>query len=184
MVIVGKYAYVAAVVSHSLTIVDVSDPIHPRIVGSVQNSTQLHAATSVAVAGSYAYVTAYWGSALSVVNISDPASPRITGWVQDSLLNGSTSVAIRGSYAYVAAYHGAHGYSLLTVVNVSDPSNPIIAGTITSRSDREGGMTLVILKWVGISLAIGWGFSMCWALAFYAFKGKRQENPEESKEQC
>ncbi|CAE7900246.1 YIPF1 [Symbiodinium necroappetens] len=187
VVIVGKYAYVAAIVSHSLTIVDVSDPIHPRIVGSVQNSTQLRAATSVAVAGSYAYITAYWGSALTVVNISDPASPRITGWAQDSLLNGSTSVAIRGSYAYVTAYHGAHGYSLLTIVNISDPSNPIIAGTTTSRSDREGGLTLVILARVGIILAIGcgcYGLQMCWALTFSTLKLKRQENAEESKEQC
>ncbi|CAE7538660.1 YIPF1 [Symbiodinium sp. KB8] len=187
VVIVGKYAYVAAIVSHSLTIVDVSDPIHPRIVGSVQNSTQLRAAASVAVAGSYAYITAYWGSALTVVNISDPASPRITGWAQDSLLNGSTSVAIRGSYAYVAAYHGAHGYSLLTIVNISDPSNPIIAGTTTSRSDREGGLTLVILARVGIILAIGcgcYGLQMCWALTFSTLKLKRQENAEESKEQC
>ena len=85
----GSYAYVTGSGSHSLVVIDVSNPASPVIRGSVVSSSLMLHAGSVAVSGSYAYVTAAWSDSLVVIDVSNPASPVIRGSVvSSSLLDG------------------------------------------------------------------------------------------------
>ena len=72
--ITGKYAYVASVISDSLTIIDISDPNNPTETGVIVNgsgATALNGAISVYVSGKYAYVASSVSDSLSIIDISN-----------------------------------------------------------------------------------------------------------------
>ena len=95
----GSHAYVAAG-DGGLRVVDVSDPAHPREVGSCDTPGE---AWGVAVSGSYAYVAA-GDAGLRIVDVSDPAHPREVGSYDTP--GSAWDVAVSGSYAYVADRDG------------------------------------------------------------------------------
>ncbi|THB76460.1 MAG: hypothetical protein D3926_17355, partial [Desulfobacteraceae bacterium] len=103
--VAGKYAYVAADAEHSLTILDISDPENPVLVGEITDAVNLKGAGSVQVAGDYAYVAAYTADALTVVDVSDPHDPQYAGTLKASsvrLLDNPSCVFVSGQHAYVA----------------------------------------------------------------------------------
>jgi hypothetical protein len=125
---------------NSLTIVDISNPGSPGIVGNVHDSNRLFGAYGVAVSGHYAYI-AYQGllagqpttpdtsaGGFSVVDLSTPASPSVVASIDNGPTTGqnylrhATSVAISGHYAYVTAFYDAR----VTVIDISNPTNPTI----------------------------------------------------------
>jgi hypothetical protein len=67
----GNYAYVG--IGPRLVVLDVSDPIHPLLVG--QTSVMPGCVRGVDVVRSYAYVAA-WEAGLRIISISNPAAPR------------------------------------------------------------------------------------------------------------
>ena len=130
----GSYAYVATS-GGGLQVIDVSDPVHPRRVGSDGTG---NIAYDVAVSGNFAYVAeGGWGDGtnwhrLQVIDISDPANPRRAGVCAIDREHGEQAfeVAGSGSYAYVAA-------GVLQVVDVSNPANPQRVGAVTSILDAR-----------------------------------------------
>jgi hypothetical protein len=117
--VVGDYAYVGE--GPSLTILDVSSPSTPVVVGRSNlipyDGPEGHYGVDyVTVAGNYAYVGS---DGLRVIDVSDPANPIEVGYFGI----GRSDVAVQGDYAYVAdEYYG------LWVVDVSDPTNPTEVG--------------------------------------------------------
>lgn len=105
--------------SDGFSVVDVSDPAAPRVVGNFDTP-----AYGVAVAGRYACVTDDVG--LHVVDVSDPASPRIVGSAETAGLAGA--VAHSGHYAYVGIDRPTPGG--LQVVDISDPTAPAVVGSV------------------------------------------------------
>jgi hypothetical protein len=73
----GRFAYVVTdartAPSGTLQVIDIGDPAHPRVVGSLSHHGQ---PTDVAVSGSFAYVPTR-AHGLLVVHISDPARPAL-----------------------------------------------------------------------------------------------------------
>jgi parallel beta-helix repeat protein len=131
----GKYAYVAAMYSHRLNIVDISDPTAPTLVGSIQDATELDYAVHAYVSGKYAYVAAYNYSGLTIVDISDPSSPSITGSVSStSQLYAPRGIYVSGRYAYVPT---SSINNRLTIVDVSNPSSPTIVGSIQDATQLD-----------------------------------------------
>ena len=134
---------------NSLTIVDVSSPANPRIVGHLQDPDRLFGAYGIAVAGHLAYVAAQgilagqataprtsYGS-FSVIDVGNPASPSIVGHIDNGPVAGghnylehATSVAISGHFAYVTAFYDKR----VTVIDISRPRSPRI---VTSLRDAQ-----------------------------------------------
>jgi hypothetical protein len=112
--VAGNYAYVGA--ARGLTVVDIGDPLHPRIVNTL---TTIPSATSVAVQFRYAFATDKRG--LEVIDITDPAKPALAATIA---LADARSVYVARTYAYVAA--GAQG---LVIVDVERPDKPRIDQT-------------------------------------------------------
>lgn len=113
-----------------LSLIDISDPAAPAIVGQYSKMN----ATRVAVAGSVAYL-ACWG-AFDVVDISDPAAPRQLASVslQDNGFHEPpATVVLDGSRAYV---DGADQNTLM-VFDVSDPASPKLLGSQGSKFSVE-----------------------------------------------
>ncbi len=115
--VAGEYAYVAG--GLGLDILDVSDPMNPRVAGNVPITNQ---AFDVAISGSYAYVgDLLYG--LHVVDISNPAHPAVVGTV--NLPNGAQGgIAAAGSLIYVGSGNA------LVVVDASNPASPHVVGSV------------------------------------------------------
>ncbi|MEK7748132.1 MAG: hypothetical protein AAB300_03555 [Nitrospirota bacterium] len=111
LTIAGHYAYIVG--DFGLTIVDLNEPLNPKIVlkvGSLINPT------SIMVQFRYAFVTD--GEGLQVIDITNPAAPKMVASVP---IASAHSVYVARTYAYVAA--GARG---LVIVDVERPENPFI----------------------------------------------------------
>lgn len=113
----GRYAYSAAIDADALTILDISDPDSPVIVGSVTTGTG-HTPTAdmrdVVISGDYAYVVGRANAYFTIIDVSDPSAPQVARSLNSDLLFGARALAVSGRYAYVAAYDSDR----LTVVDL------------------------------------------------------------------
>ena len=105
----GDYACVASE-RVGLYVLDISDPIAPRLLGTFYTAGWSY---DVQVVDSYAYVAA---GGLSIVDISDPHHPIKVGYYPTGYALG---VFVSGPLAYVADRDTG-----LWVLDVSDPGNP------------------------------------------------------------
>jgi hypothetical protein len=141
--IAGNYAFVTASYTNRLTILDISNPLAPQIVSSLQDASQLNFDVDVVVANGYAYVAdqASGLGRVAVVDVHNPASPVIVGTVTNSTyLNGAYRIRAFGNFVYVAAtYAGA-----VSAIDVSDPTAPRFAGGYQSSAvlNRAPGLDI------------------------------------------
>lgn len=114
LVLRGDHAFVAC--GHAgLQVLDLTDPIAPRIVGSV---SMPYWTADVALCGDYACVANV--AALRVIDIADPTSPQLRGSFDPP---GSVwGVDAREAYAFIGTADGYDGY--FRVVDISDPELP------------------------------------------------------------
>lgn len=170
----GHYAYVTAKnrnassssnddgSGNGLTIVDISNPASPSVVGSLQDPAHLFGAYAVQIVGNYAYVSSQGlltgqpstpdtsAGSLSVIDVSNPASPVLASSVDNSAVpnNGlqhATSVAVASfgghTYAYVTAYYSHR----LAVLDVSSPTaTPVPVISVQSAGDLSNPNDIVI----------------------------------------
>ena len=114
LVLRGGYAYVASG-GAGFHVLDLSDPIAPRIVGSVDMPNWT---VDVALSGDYACVADM--AVLQVVDVADPASPTLRGSLDPP--GNVEGVDARDTYAFIATADAYDGY--LRVIDISDPDNP------------------------------------------------------------
>jgi hypothetical protein len=140
----GSYAYVAALISNALVVVDVSNPTSPVIRGSVVSPSLLvqvrrGAATVVelgrsAVARRACVRSIHHARTSAAPPPSDALSRAFTRSLSRAVHTQARGVAVSGSYAYVAAYLS----NALVVVDVSNPASPVIRGSVVSSSLLNG----------------------------------------------
>ena len=165
--VAGNYAYVVSQnrnqangsgsnddgTGNSLTVLDISVPTAPTIVGTVHDSNLLFGAHGVVVSGSYVYVAAQGcltnpqpcpngsvGNSFVVIDVSNPANPAIVAslrnvslpapWTGSGALLHACGIAVSGHYAYVTASYA----SRLTIIDILDPLHPAIVGSRLSSS--------------------------------------------------
>ena len=121
VVVSGKYAYIGYYWLSSdgydsgIQTIDVSDPVNPSLVGTVelpQSFAELKRVESLTLAGNYLYAADIYNG-LIIFDLAVPGAPVIDAVYY---ISSATEVAVSGNYAYVAAVYG------VTVVNV-DPAN-------------------------------------------------------------
>ena len=124
----GRYAYVTSGDTR-FTVVDISNPSAPAVVGSILPG----GATAVKVSGRYAYVSA--DTSFRVIDISNPSVPVVIGTLSDTInLGQANSVYVSGHYAYVGAVL-APGH--FTIVDVANPRVPVIVSSLTIASPHS-----------------------------------------------
>jgi len=125
----GNYAYVTAAYNDTLTVIDISTPTSPKIVGVLKDTTNLNFPVDVAVSGQYAYVVDQINTGrVTVVNVSNPTHPAVVTSLANAALNGAYRIRIRGDFAYVAA-------SSTHAITAVDISNPLSLRVAASYSD-------------------------------------------------
>jgi hypothetical protein len=138
----GRYAYVAAMSSNRLTVVDVADPANPTVVGSAAVGSSF----SVCVSGRLAYVTSLNSNRLTVVDVTDPANPAVVGVVMDATnLDGAAFVSVSGRYAYVAAYD-SDTFTVLDLAGMEAPTahiGDIAAGSIETTGNIHSANNII-----------------------------------------
>jgi hypothetical protein len=121
----GSYAYIGE--GPRLTILDISNPASPIVVGKTPPMPSL--VQAITVADGYAYVTADWAG-LRVVDVSDPTNPIEIAYNNPCIW--ALDVAVTGDYVYLA------GSSGLRVIDVSIPSNPTEVGAYNTPGYARG----------------------------------------------
>lgn len=131
--VLGDYAYVGE--GPRLTILDVTDPAAPQVVGRTDLWSGLVSGVAVAAddgSHTYAYVTVDGG--LAVVDVSTPGAPTQVGFIDTS---GGHNPVVSGMHVYVPG--GGDG---VAVVDVSDKNAPEMIGEY----DVGGGPVEVAVK--------------------------------------
>ncbi|MCW1892237.1 MAG: hypothetical protein KIH65_003265 [Candidatus Uhrbacteria bacterium] len=129
VVLSGKYLYVGnndsdnSTGSSSISIVDVSDPLHPVVASTtVRGGT---GATDIAVSGNYLYAVGFYGNS-SIFDVSDPLNPvRIGGFTPN--VDNPTEMRIQGRYAYIVGYDYVMG-----IMDLSNATSPLAVSTVSS----------------------------------------------------
>jgi hypothetical protein len=135
---------------NSLTVVDISTPTAPTVVGTVHGTAlspqALFGAYAVAVSGNYAFVASQGllsgqpaspdtsAGSFAVIDLTSPSSPTVVANIDNASLSGSltdgldhaTGVSIDGHYAYVTAYSGQR----LTTIDISNPTSPAVVASL------------------------------------------------------
>jgi hypothetical protein len=101
-----------------LSIIDVSDPLSPRRLGSAKTR---HIGHDIEFAGQYVYIacTDLNGGGLELLDVSDPSVPRSSGYVCFPDNPSTSNLELKGKLAFVAARK-------MLVVDVSDPKLPYL----------------------------------------------------------
>ncbi len=118
--VVGSLAYVANG-SAGLSIIDVSDPGAPALVGALDSPGY---SQDVEVSGDFAYLAGSdfaVAGGLRIVDVSDPSAPAETATFGSSIAR----IAVSGGLAYVT-----EPSSGLRIIDVSNPANPLELGAI------------------------------------------------------
>jgi len=141
MTLVGNRLYIACRGDSAITILDVSNPANPLLLGEAVDVTvnpsspfsRLANANWVDVVGNVAYVasgafnTSY--GALTLIDVSNPMSPQKLAELSDNVLQPSSPFTrLSGAWAvkvsHQTAFVTSFGDNALTAVDVSDPRNP------------------------------------------------------------
>jgi len=128
----GSYAYVAAELSDSLVVVDVSNPASPVIRGSVVSSSLLDRVRVLCARG---WHRALRNASAPPIMLAAAAPPPAEALSRSRVLCAQSHfVAVSGSYAYVTAYLS----DSLVVVDISNPASPAVRGSVVSSSLLDG----------------------------------------------
>jgi hypothetical protein len=138
----GEVAYVS-MIYNGLSVVDISDPHNPRVIGSYQSPGEVD---DVAISNGRMYnMTDYpypGASGLWINSLSDPLTPDWLGYFQ---VYDSRRLALEGNNAYVLSsiYANNKFTCYVRAVDVSDPANPTGKGKYTLPSD-EGARSIAL----------------------------------------
>jgi len=122
----GNYAYIG--VGPRLTILDITNPTSPTVVGKTAPMPGI--VPDIYVDDNYAYLAAYQDG-LRVVDIEDPTNPTEVGFYDSP--GEARGVYVSGNYAYLA-----DGFNGLRVVDIEDPTNPTEVGFYDSPGRASG----------------------------------------------
>lgn len=123
--VVESHAFVAAG-SKGLQVIDVSEPLSPRIAGVLQTPGE---AKDIVVRDGYAFI-ADGPTGLLVADISDPRRPLVAGSLDTP--GSAEAIVLDGDFAYIADAAGG-----LQLIDVSRPSRPVLAGAFDTPDMAE-----------------------------------------------
>lgn len=127
----GSYAYIIRSGANNFTVINISNPASPTVVGSLNLVGTLN---NLAVSGNYAYVVgADNNSELQVVDITNPASPTLAGTFNAAGNADALGIYVSGSYAYMVRATSAN-YEF-AIINITTPGSPSISGSLEFASN-------------------------------------------------
>ncbi len=175
----GQYAYAISYVDNSnvstssagiLSIVDISNPASPAIVGSASTGTPGVHVGDIKVVGNYAYVSGQSTdrdpplSQVLVFDVSNPASPYLLNSLQAG--HSPQGLDVEGNFWYQTIYdndllsNGTYGGPALDIYNISNPSafyqvgTAALSGTCHAQDVAVEGATAYVACYPSSSVAV------------------------------
>ena len=143
--IYGNYAYVANYSSTAgsqpgITVVDISNPVSPKIIGKLINSNIIHP-IYMQIKYPYLYEANEDTSCdLNIIDISNPTNPVLkTSFVP----SGCTGTALGGDFNGRYYYMGGHGNSAIYTIDISSPLAPVSVATTTTGAYAPGTLRVL-----------------------------------------
>jgi len=136
-------AYVAAALDNSLTIIDVSNPAAPVLLGNIAGAGApnfLSSIRKVVVRGIYAYTVAFVDQRLCIFNVSNPALPTFEGSITHTVIDEPWSLDVLGNYAYTVSQVVGDG---LGIFNIANPAAPAYVGGLVDWAHIGGCRGLI-----------------------------------------
>lgn len=112
--IVDSLAYVAVSTINRMTILNLSDPVNPTLVGEYLAPGRPFL---VCVEGDYAYLSIE-SIGMHIIDITDPTAPVLAGAFNESAPLNIWGMDVHGDYLYIVQEYS------LKIMDVSDPTNP------------------------------------------------------------
>ena len=133
LAVAGSYLHVPG------TVIDVSDPANPLVLGSYSINT----AWGVAAAGDFAFVAGYYG--FHLIDVSDASSPVVVGG-----FDGRAGIAaVQGLHVFTTDNYGFH------VLDVSNPVSPRQVGEWSSAEYGSAGPSVLCGNHLYTSVSAG-----------------------------
>ena len=171
----GKYVYSISYVANSsvsnssagiLSIVDVSNPASPTIIGSTNTGTTGVHVADIKVVGNYAYVSGQSTdqnpplSQVLVFDVSNPASPYLLSSSRAG--HSPQGLDVEGNFWYQTIYDNdlTYGVPALDIYNISNPSTfyqvgtAILSGTCHAQDVAVEGNTAYVACYTNSSVAV------------------------------
>ena len=124
----GDYAYIGADSASAIfSILDISNPHIPKVLGSVVNSSKMEGITDIALKGNYAYIAASSIDALTVVNIASN-TPFVVNDFYTGSITGINAIDIQGQYLYATGPTD----DAINIFDISNPEAPLFVSSITN----------------------------------------------------
>jgi len=119
--IAGTYAYITT--EQGLAIVDLSDPLNPKLVNRI-GAPQINHPNAIAIQFRYGFLVDADG--FKVIDVSDPAHTRV---VEGAFapVPGAADVYVARTYAYLAWDHNG-----MVIVDIRQPEKPIVVQSFTA----------------------------------------------------
>lgn len=137
----NKYAFTVSLEGDYFATVDVTGDV-PRVVASIQDTTNLNGARSIVRKGDYCYVTARDGARVTSVNVSNPLSPSVAHSVTHANLTDCRGIAVHPTEDYVIV--ACDSVDRITSVNISDPNSLTYGSSVQDTTHLDGAHELVL----------------------------------------
>ncbi len=123
-------AYVSTSGLGSLSIIDVSDPTTPVMLGGT-GGVFAGARLVSGQSANYCYILAFFTDTLHVVDISDPTNPNAVGAVAHAQINGAFAGWFRYPYVFATGSDPGVGNGQFAIFNIANPALPVYVGGLT-----------------------------------------------------
>ena len=128
----GTYAYVAALGSDSLVILDITIPTNVSIEGFLTGVANMDQPAGIVISGQYCFISATGSDSIVAFDIRDRTSPSVVDTLIDGTnLVGIKKIAINGTYIYATSPTN----NRFTIVDVSDPTNMVVVSSIQDNTN-------------------------------------------------
>jgi hypothetical protein len=130
MYVQGRYAYMANLTNNQVSIVDISNPLAPAVVGTTTVGGNYHP-SSITVQGKFAYVGNYQNSSIAVLDVSNPTKPSLIA-TSSNMSGGNLmnlyAISVQGRYAYTVNTIGKS----ISVIDIANPSAISLVATTST----------------------------------------------------
>ncbi|MFA5133314.1 MAG: hypothetical protein WC459_00680, partial [Patescibacteria group bacterium] len=124
----GRYAYVVNDMLNTISVIDISNPLIPRLTATTAVGSSPY---GISVSGRYAYVANADSGNVSVVDISNPSAPvQVTTVTTGGVPYG---ISVSGRYAYVTNLSG-----YVSTIDILNPLAPrVVATTVVAANSSD-----------------------------------------------
>jgi len=138
----SRRLFTAAQHANSFAVLDVSDPVHPSLLGLLQDTNRtshdelLAGATGCAFDSrrNVSFVASEFAKSFSIIDVSDSTAPKVLGQVRHPALSGE---AIKYDAAKQVAYVVSRSAAALVIVDVKILATPKVIGVLSSKTIKS-----------------------------------------------